>query len=169
MGRHFEAKSSPSSSFLCLDGCYRKILTNDTIWERDRWCWWELVLFVQGWWRIHWSSFLHCSLAKQLWDTILTLFGVHWVMPRKLQDLIACWHGPLGRLSYAVIWKAIPHCLMWSIWRERNLRTFEGRELSLPELQSFFFRMHWMQVTGLFSFSSFQDFIDSCSPNSLLP
>ena len=90
-------------------------------------------------------------------------------MPRKLQDLIACWHGPLGRLSYAVIWKAIPHCLMWSIWRERNLRTFEGRELSLPELQSFFFRMHWMQVTGLFSFSSFQDFIDSCSPNSLLP
>ena len=115
--------------------------------------------------------FLHCSLAKQLWDTILTLFGVHWVMPRKLQDLIACWSGALGRHSYNVIWKAIPHCLMRSIWWERNLQTFEGWELSPPDLQSLFFRMlfDWIQVTGLFSFSSFQDFIDSCTSHSLPP
>uniref|UniRef100_A0A2N9HAX3 starch synthase n=1 Tax=Fagus sylvatica TaxID=28930 RepID=A0A2N9HAX3_FAGSY len=26
--------------------------------------------------------FLHCSMAKQLWDTILIMFGVQWVMPR---------------------------------------------------------------------------------------
>jgi hypothetical protein len=38
-------------------------------------------------------------------------------------------------------------------------------------LQSLIFRMpfDWIQVTGLFSFSSFQDFIDSCSSHYLLP
>ena len=93
------------------------------------------------------------------------------ILARKLRDLIACWPGALGRLSYAVIWKVISHCLVWSMWREHNLRTFEGRGMSSPDLQSLFFRMlfDWIQVTSLFSFSSFQDFIDSCSSHSLLP
>ena len=39
-----------------------------------------------------------------------------------------------------------------------------------PDLQFLFFRMlfDWIQATGSFSFSSFQDFIDSCSSYSLL-
>ena len=31
----------------------------------------------------------------------------------------------------------MPHCLMWCIWRERNSRSFEGREWSILEFKSF--------------------------------
>ena len=147
-----------------------KILTNDNLIKRRvvlvNWC---CLCKANGESIDH--LFIHCSLAKQLWDTILTLFGVHWVMPRQLQDLISCWPGALGRYRHAEIWKVVPHCLMWSIWREHNLRTFEGRELSPHDLQSLFFRMlfDWIQGIGLFSFSSFYEFIDSCTPHSLLP
>ena len=114
--------------------------------------------------------FLHCSMEKQLWDTILTMFGAHWVMPRNLRDLIACWPGALGCLRHVVIWRVILHCLMWCLWWERNLQTFEGKEMAPPDLQFFFFRMlfDWIQVTCPFSFSSFQELIDSCSSYSLL-
>jgi hypothetical protein len=39
-----------------------------------------------------------------------------------------------------------------------------------PDLQLLFFRMlfDWIHVIGVFSFSSFQDFIDFCSSHSLL-
>ena len=114
--------------------------------------------------------FLHCSMAKQLWDTILLLFGAPWVMPRTVQDLITCSPGALGHRRHAEIWRVFPHCLMWCLWRECNLRTFEGKEMTSPDLQDLFYRLlfDWVQVIDVFSFSSFQDFIDSCSSYSLL-
>ena len=157
-------------SFFVWTAVLGKILTNDNLRKRRvllvNWC---CLCKVDGESIDH--LFIHCSLAKQPWDTILSLFDVHWVMPQKLQDLIACWPGALGRHSHAKIWKVIPYCLMRSMCRERNLRTFECRELSPLDLQSLFFRMlfDWIQVIGLFSFSSFHDFIDSCTPHYLLP
>ena len=32
--------------------------------------------------------FLHCPVAKELWDTVLSLFGVLWVMPQHVRGLI---------------------------------------------------------------------------------
>lgn len=41
---------------------------------------------------------IHCPLVKELlWDTVLTLFGMHWVMPRKVRELLDCWHGGFGQ------------------------------------------------------------------------
>jgi hypothetical protein len=74
--------------------------------------------------------------------------------------MTACWSGALGKNRLAVIWRMIPHCLTWCLWRERNLWTFEGLEMNPPELKLLFFRMlfDWTHVLGVFSFSSFQDF-----------
>uniref|UniRef100_A0A2N9EIT8 Reverse transcriptase zinc-binding domain-containing protein n=1 Tax=Fagus sylvatica TaxID=28930 RepID=A0A2N9EIT8_FAGSY len=33
---------------------------------------------------------LHCSVARDLWNFILSLFGLQWVMPRDVRDLLAC-------------------------------------------------------------------------------
>ena len=69
---------------------------------------------------------LHCSFVRELWDMVLGLFGVHWVLPRDVVDLLACWQGRVERHRNNTIWKAIPHCLMWCIWHERNARILRG-------------------------------------------
>ena len=43
------------------------------------------------------------------------------------------------RLKTKVLWRMIPHCLMWVVWRERNTYTSEGNERSIHELKLLFF------------------------------
>jgi hypothetical protein len=40
------------------------------------------------------------------------------------------------------IWTAVPHCIMWSLWRERNSRIFEDRELTIEDLKLRFFELY---------------------------
>ena len=96
---------------------------------------------------------------------IFALFGIHWVMPRRVIELFDCWQGSMGRQQNLVVWRVIPYCLMWCLWRERNARTFEGCELSVVELKLQFYRylFDWLSATGLFSFSNLLDLIDYCS------
>jgi hypothetical protein len=37
-----------------------------------------------------------------------------------------------------MVWKMLPVWLLWSLWRERNVRCFEDLERSLEELNSMF-------------------------------
>ena len=93
---------------------------------------------------------------------IFVLFGIHWVMPRRVIDLFDCWQGSLGRHQNLVLWRVIPHCLMWCLWRERNVRIFLGCELSVFELKLQFFRslLDWMSASGLCSLSNLLDLLD---------
>ena len=75
--------------------------------------------------------FLHCHVAWELWNMVFSLFGVHWVMPCHVVDLLASWSYKCSRRKSLVIWSMIPHCIMWGVWRERNARTFEGCEIQL--------------------------------------
>uniref|UniRef100_A0A2N9I9L7 Reverse transcriptase zinc-binding domain-containing protein n=1 Tax=Fagus sylvatica TaxID=28930 RepID=A0A2N9I9L7_FAGSY len=81
---------------------------------------------------------LHCPYAKELWDMVLGLFGLHWVMPKTVTELLHCWFGSVG--GHSVIWKAIPHCIMWCLWQERNARTFED---SACDEYSWVFEFEW--------------------------
>ena len=109
--------------------------------------------------------FLHCTVAREMWDTVLNLFGLHWVMPRRVVDLLDCWQGKLGRHCHIEIWKAISHCLMWCIWRERNARTFEDCKQNILSLKLCFFctLFDWISATELFSSLSFIEFFYHCS------
>jgi hypothetical protein len=31
---------------------------------------------------------IHCEVARALWSSILNLFGIEWVMPRRVIDLL---------------------------------------------------------------------------------
>jgi hypothetical protein len=73
-------------------------------------------------------SFLHCALARELWTMVFSLFGMYWVMPKRIVDVFASWKGRLGRHKNRHTWEVVPHCVMWSLWRERNARTIEDRE-----------------------------------------
>ena len=47
----------------------------------------------------------------------------------------------MGHHRHIEIWKAVPHCLMWCIWRERNARTFEEGERNIMALKLCFFAL----------------------------
>ena len=57
---------------------------------------------------------LHCPIASDLWSMFLGLFGVYWVMPKSVVELLACRRGQFGRHRNDCVWIVIliPHCLM---------------------------------------------------------
>jgi hypothetical protein len=66
------------------------------------------------------------------------------------------------RNDSGVLWKAIPHCLMWC---ERNARTFTGEEKSVPALKFSFLPalFGWLKASNLVSFTSMIEMLDTCS------
>ena len=67
---------------------------------------------------------LHCEMAHRLWSFVLITFGLSWVIPRSIPDLLFGWWNWVGKHS-SQIWNLVPLCILWYIWKERNRRTFE--------------------------------------------
>ena len=86
-------------------------------------------------------------------------------MPAGVIDLLASWIGCFGKCRSALVWGAILHCVMWVIWRECNTRVFERQEVTSIEIKSRFLKILyvWMSITTGLGFSSFDDFLDSCT------
>ena len=40
---------------------------------------------------------LHYPIAYELWSMVFCLFGIHWIMPYKVVELLASWQRKLGR------------------------------------------------------------------------
>jgi hypothetical protein len=75
---------------------------------------------------------LHCDVASPIWSRFFNRFGMFWVMPRHVIDLHDCWWS-FGRPKSAAVWKMMPTCLFWCLWREKNDKNFENRERGLWE------------------------------------
>jgi hypothetical protein len=41
-------------------------------------------------------------VARDLWDMVFCLFGVDWVMPREMLDLLFCWPRLSRRVNGAI-------------------------------------------------------------------
>jgi hypothetical protein len=107
---------------------------------------------------------LHYPIASDLWSCILTLFGLQWVMPKGVLELLACWGEGRGKSKIQDLWNSIPHGICWVLWWERNSKAFEGKERSVLELKWLLIRtlMDWSNASGSNSFSSIFDFLDWC-------
>jgi hypothetical protein len=104
--------------------------------------------------------FLHCEIASTLWDAMFSCFGLAWVMPRQVVDLLACWWSS-GRTRSAAVWKMLPTCLFWCLWQERNNRCFEDLERSFKDILSLCFHtLYLWTVAHLSPVSiSYDDFL----------
>jgi len=38
------------------------------------------------------------------------------------------WGGQVGRRDILELWRLVPLCLMWCIWRERNAQSFKDKD-----------------------------------------
>jgi len=70
----------------------------------------------------------------------------------------------LGRGTVNRIWKQVPLCVLWGLWRERNSRLFEDVEVPVGALYRNVLHMLylWVSVHSPGSMS-FADFLLSCS------
>ena len=99
---------------------------------------------------------LYCPIACELWSLVFCLFGIHWVMPQKVIELFESWQGRFGRHRNIELWRIVPHCLLWCIWRERNARSFEGCEHFMLEIKFFFFFFSYtLSLIGVWFFVIF--------------
>ena len=108
---------------------------------------------------------LHCPFAYDLWSMVWALFGLQWVMPHGVSDLFSSWQGSFGGHRSIDLWRAVPHCVLWCIWRERNSRCFEGKERSTSDLKSLLLHslLEWSASFNLFPCSNFLEMLDLCN------
>jgi len=92
---------------------------------------------------------LHCDVASTLWNHVFSRFGMSWVMPRRVVDLFSCW-WKAGRSKSAAVWKMVPICILWCVWKERNTRCFEDLENSMENIVASFLHLLylWTIVKG---------------------
>ena len=107
---------------------------------------------------------LHCPVTHSLWTFKLQAFGIHWVMPRLVADLLSCWHQWLGKHN-SNIWNLVPRCLMWIEWLEQNHRSFEDKEKMLDKLKVLCQRsfLEWSRCWDFTVCSSLSEFMSSLS------
>ena len=82
--------------------------------------------------------FVHCSKAKNLWDLVFSLFGVNWVLPFTVRDTLLSWYVSFKDKKYRKVWRAVPLCLFWMVWKERNRIVFDNEVLSIQRLKNSF-------------------------------
>ena len=111
--------------------------------------------------------FLHCSVARKLWSFVFKFVGIDWVLPSQVSEVLFSWWNWFGKRSSGV-WNLIPSCLIWTIWRERNNRTFENKETPSAKIIKIFFGSlyDWSRAWGLSSFPSVGDFLVSLAIDS---
>jgi len=110
---------------------------------------------------------LHCEVARALWNAIFSRFSLSWVMPLRVVDLFAYWWTS-GRSRSVVMWKMVPCCLTWCLWREHNDIQFEDKERTIEELNAFFFHSLYSWTAAFLAplVISFNDFLILFSSSS---
>ncbi|WMV37642.1 hypothetical protein MTR67_031027 [Solanum verrucosum] len=78
--------------------------------------------------------FLHCKWTEQLWRMFFYLKGITWVKPGSIKGVLNSWFRD-DNASTEERWKFVPACVCWTIWKERNNRSFEYVQNSLQKIK----------------------------------
>ena len=106
---------------------------------------------------------LHCLIAYDLWVFFFCAIGITWVMLNSVKSVMESWRGMMRRCRYGTEWGAEPACILWCIWRERNQRIFEGKEMSILNLKFLFLKalFKWVTCSPTISTLSLMEFLDT--------
>jgi hypothetical protein len=108
---------------------------------------------------------LHCEVAIEVWNMVLQLFGVTWVMLGRMKERLGSWRGQRGNRTILQIWRMFHLCVMWCLLRERNAQSFEDCELRLIKLKKMVLQTlySWRVMWHLSQASMLAEFLDLCA------
>jgi hypothetical protein len=108
-----------------------------------------VVLFVQEEWESIDHLLLHCEVARDLWSSIYNLFGVVWVMPRRVIDVLNSWGVRLGMVQLGKLGNWL-HCAFGGVYGGRGmlgiLKMSRCRELSCESLCFTRYTLGWLHI-----------------------
>ncbi|WMV38554.1 hypothetical protein MTR67_031939 [Solanum verrucosum] len=79
--------------------------------------------------------FLQCKVTGKLWQWFINLRGIGWAMPRHTSEVLACWNRDGNQSEHKKRWKIVPSCIWWTIWKERNQRCFENKNIPFQSIK----------------------------------
>ncbi|RVX09054.1 hypothetical protein CK203_013954 [Vitis vinifera] len=129
-------------AFFAWEASWEKVLTLDKLQRRG----WQLPnqCFLCGCEEENVNHILlHCTVVRPLWEIVLALFGVNWVFPEKVKEMLVSWRGPFVGRKRKRIWTSIPLCIFWTVWKERNRLAFRGGSLAIQKLKNSFVCNLW--------------------------
>ena len=91
---------------------------------------------------------------------MLWLFGIDWVIPSSVVDLLFCWYHWPGKHS-SEIWDLVLGCLMWTIWTKQNRQAFKDEGKTVVQLLELCQRtlFDWSRCWGFLDCSTLMDFL----------
>jgi hypothetical protein len=51
---------------------------------------------------------LHCTVAQELWSLVFSMFEIHWVMPKRVADVLFDWMYCFGKHGSSFAWNIAP-------------------------------------------------------------
>ena len=63
---------------------------------------------------------LHCKYVHKVWTDCLKWWGMIWVTPKSVCDLLIWWHSFKFKKRKKLFWEAIPMTILWAVWKRRN-------------------------------------------------
>ncbi|WJZ83602.1 hypothetical protein VitviT2T_003270 [Vitis vinifera] len=132
-------------SFFAWEASWGKILTLDKLQRRG----WQLPnrCFLCGYEEESANHILlHCTVTKTIWEITLAIFGVQWVFPESVIEVLLSWRGSFVGKKRKKIWNSIPVCIFWTVWKERNRLAFRGGSLDIQKFKNSFVCNLWSWV-----------------------
>ena len=112
--RIWKTKAPPRVAFFVWVAALGRILTTDNLRRRNvivlDWC---CMCKENGESISH--LLLHCSAAMEIWSFMFNIFGIQWVMPGGVIDLVACWGNSCHSIRIRKVWDMVPPCVFWCI------------------------------------------------------
>lgn len=69
---------------------------------------------------------LNCVMAQGMWLAFLNLFGCQWMLSRRVLYHFLAWSCAVGSKRGTMMWHLSFMAGTWSLWKERNVRCFDG-------------------------------------------
>ena len=74
---------------------------------------------------------LRCPMVNEIWNSLIQSFDLSWVLCSSIHNLFGGWKFVFGSHKRRLLWRASFFASTWAIWKERNLRCFQGKSFTL--------------------------------------